>query len=100
MMTRPKNKILTKDDVHVLQDAGSRQSKSMPHGATCITTTGFSMLRDRIQGKGGEGTPDQDPIPVPNGSGANGKKTIVDVGQVLELDMDQYNEILVRNTIL
>jgi hypothetical protein len=99
-MTRPKDKILTNDDIHVLQDAGSRKPKSMPPGAVCMTPTGSSILRDRIQGKGREVTPDEHPIPVHNESGANGNKTIVDVCQALKLVEDQYNEILVRNTIL
>jgi hypothetical protein len=58
------------------------------------------MLRETIQGKGHEVKPDEDPISVPNRRGANGNKTVVDVCQALELDEDQYNEIIVRNTIL
>jgi hypothetical protein len=99
-MTTPKNTILTKDDVRVLHDAGSRTSKSMPPGAGCMTTTGSCMLRETIQGKGHEVTPDEDPISVPNRRGANWNTTVVDVYQALELDEDQYNEIIVRNTIL
>jgi len=99
-MKKPKNNILTKDDVCVSHHAGRMKSQSMPPGAACMTTTGSSRQKETIQSKTDEVTPDKDPTPVPIGSGANEYKTVVDVCQVLELDEEKYTEILARNTIL